>query len=190
MRFRDFDLTFLFAEYRVRCRKANLSSLLLRPDPNCARSSNQRERIIADDLGRTINVELDRIVGKRPDVAEFVVYAQHDASGIGSIANEARIIEQQSKLRVDTGPGILLRDRELAFPVAFQAQVAPFVKKLLQLDGEGGIPQVRKLFPIRICLSYQLVGNVELDVIAIGRDDGLRESIFRNMPRPWFLRPW
>ena len=70
----------------------------------------------------------------------------------------------------------LLRDDLLALNVAFNPQVSPLVKEFAEFDDEGCVLKMRELFAVGIDFGHQLVRDVELQMVAVGADHGLRKS--------------
>jgi hypothetical protein len=81
------------------------SWLWFRSDPNRSRSSDQRKRIIANDLTGAFQLELDRVVGKGPDRSEFVGNVQNQTSSVRTVGNELGVVRNKQKLRIDIVSG-------------------------------------------------------------------------------------
>ena len=73
-------------------------------------------------------------------------------------------------------PGMLLRDHLFSLDVALDPQVSPLVEQFSHFKDEGRVAKMRELLPVGIDIGDQLVVDVELEVVAIGAHDGLRES--------------
>src|SRR4051812_29607646 len=104
--------------------QSDLPRLLLAANPDCARSADQGKRIVADDLGRTFELEPNGVVGKRTNRAEFIGDAQDDSRAVSSISDQRGIIGSDGEIRIYAPAGHLLLDDFLAADVTFEAQVA------------------------------------------------------------------
>ena len=72
-------------------------------DPNRARSTDQRKRIVSDQSGRAGDREDDRIIGERANGAKLIRHPEHNPCGIGPIRNQGDVIRNQSEFAVDAG---------------------------------------------------------------------------------------
>ena len=149
------------------------SRLFFRANPDRAGAADQRERIVADNFRGPFQLQLDGIVRKRPDGAKFVGHAQNDASGIGAIGVETRVVGQQREFLIDTSAGHRLNDHLLAIDVALDSQVSPLEDGLLKSATNGGIAKVGKLGFVWIGFRHQLVGNIKFQVVAVRADQRL-----------------
>src|SRR5439155_20939090 len=75
----------LLSQVGMRSRQAHVPGLLFSADPNCAGAADQSKWIIADDLRRTIDVQLYCVIGKRLNRSEFICDAEDDASGVRTV---------------------------------------------------------------------------------------------------------
>src|SRR5215469_1006299 len=171
----NINRNFLLAQHGMRCCHSHLSGLLLRADPDCTSSSDQRERIVADDLSRAFDLELNRVVCKGADIVEFVGDSKHDTGRVSSVTDQAGVVRPKKELRINPSAGVAPRDCKLALDVSLETQVIPLVKELLQFHREGSIFQVWELHAVGVGFGNQLIGNVELHVVAVGADHGLRK---------------
>ena len=73
-------------------RESNRSRRLPRLDPNSSRASKQRERVIANNLAWSGNIECYRARGKRTSAAKLVSNTHDDASGVDAVTNEFAIV--------------------------------------------------------------------------------------------------
>src|SRR5438128_59605 len=129
--------------------QSDLPWLFLGTNPDCARSADQGERIVADDLGRTFELELNGVVGKRANRAEFISDAQNDSRTVSSISDQRGIVGCDGEIRIYAPAGHLLLDDLLAADVTFEAQVAPAMPQAGSgIDDERRIPQMLELVAI------------------------------------------
>lgn len=83
----NLDIDLLSAEYRMQPRQLYSSRLFFCAEPHCPSSPHQRKRIVSDNFGGTVNIQLDGVVGQRADSTKFVSDAQDDASCVRSVSN-------------------------------------------------------------------------------------------------------
>src|ERR1700751_562767 len=133
-------------------RQPDFASLLFRTDPNGPGPANERERVVADNLRRTFDLELDGIVRKGTNGIELIGHSQHDSRRIGSISDEVSVVGTKDEFRVNTSARVSLCDRELALIVSFEPKIAPLVKEFLQFDREWCVFEMRELGAIGIGL--------------------------------------
>src|SRR5580704_13162181 len=129
----DFNAQLLRAQLRMCRREPHRSRFFLRSNPDSARSADQRKGVVADNLRRAFQVQLDGVVCKWPDGAKFVGYAQNDAGGISAIRNESSVVRQQRKFLVDTSAGQRLNNHLLSVQIAFHAEISPVAHGVLQI---------------------------------------------------------
>ena len=67
------------------CRETHAAGLLLGANPDGAGAANHRERIVANQFGRALQVQLDGVVRKGPNRAELIGDAKNHARCIGAI---------------------------------------------------------------------------------------------------------
>src|ERR1035441_5141426 len=77
----DVEVDVLDAEDGVMGRETHLAGLLTGANPDGACAADQREGIIADEMGGAGELEADGVVGEGADGVEFVCDAQDDAGG-------------------------------------------------------------------------------------------------------------
>lgn len=61
-------------------------------DPHSPRSSNQRKWIVADNFAWSVNLQLNRIVGERPNGSKLICNPQDDSGGIGSVSDQGGVV--------------------------------------------------------------------------------------------------
>jgi hypothetical protein len=83
----NLELDVLRAEIGMVCGEAHFAGYFAGANPNGAGASDEREGIVADELSRAGELEVDGIVGEGTDGVEFVGNAQDNASGVGSVGN-------------------------------------------------------------------------------------------------------
>src|SRR5271165_392075 len=160
----------------MRSRQSNRSALLFGSNPYGAGATHQGKRILSDNFGRPLDFQLDSAGRERLDGIKLIGHAQDDASGIGAIADQARVIGQQHELLIDAFAGVALRDYLLSANVSLNAQVSPLMEELAHFDHKRGIAEVRELLPIRVYVRDQFIGNVELEMVAIRANDRLGKA--------------
>src|SRR5262245_712184 len=134
--------------------QSNFSRLLFGTHPDCASASDQGKRIVANNFRRPFDAELDCIVSKRTYCVEFIGDAQNYASSIGAIGDQSCVIGHEFKFLINSFAGIALRNHQLAADIAFEFQVPPLMKKLIQRNDEGRVAKMRELFSVGIGLGY------------------------------------
>ena len=110
------------------------AGLFLSANPDGAGAADQRERIVADDFGGAFHLQLDGIVGERPDGAEFVGNAQNDAGRVGSVGDELGVVGMQREFLVNAAAGKRFGNDLLALQVAVDAQVTPVADGTPQIN--------------------------------------------------------
>jgi len=121
----DIEVDVTGAEDGVMGGEAHLAGLLSGANPDGACASDERERIVADEMGGSGEFEADGIVGEGANGVEFVGDAQDNACGIGSVGDQRGVIGQQSEFLIDALAGKTARDDLLALDVSVDAQIAP-----------------------------------------------------------------
>src|ERR1700737_2544503 len=159
MRGSDFDVDHSHTQVWVNGPQSHFSRLLFGPNPNCTGSADQRERVLANDLCRSFQLESDGIIGKRPNCAEFVGDADHRAGRVGAVANQLLVIDDKIESRINALSGIALCNHLLALDVTLNAEVSPFVKDISELNDKGRVAKVGKLLPVGIRFSDQFAVN-------------------------------
>src|ERR1035437_872330 len=122
---RDLELDVLDAEVGVVRGEAHLAGFLGGANPDGAGAADEREGIVANQLGRAGEFEPDRVAGEGADGVELVCDAKHDAGGVGSIGNERCVIGQKREFLIDTLAGEAARNDLLALDVTVDSQIAP-----------------------------------------------------------------
>ena len=107
------------------CGQACGAGLFLCANPDGAGAADEREGIVADELGRAFELEGDGIVGEGADGAELVGDAEDDAGGVGAVGDERRVVGRQREFAVDAACRRGFGDDLLAVDVAVDAQIAP-----------------------------------------------------------------
>lgn len=146
------------------------AGLLLGTNPHSAGASDQRERIVANDFGRSFDLEPDGIIGEGANGAEFVSHADNNSGRISAVSDQLRIIGAQDKLAVHAAARKILGYDLLALDVPLDAQIAPLMKEISHFEDKRWISQMLKLVAVRIDLGHQLVIDVELQMVAVGAD--------------------
>ena len=146
----DFELELLGAEIGVGGGESYGAGFLFGADPDGAGAADQGEGIVADDFGGAIEGELDGVVGKGVDGAEFVGDAQDDAGGVGAVGVELGVVGKNSEFLIDAATGESFGDDLLALDVAFDAQVSPVANGSSQIGHKRGVAKMGKLGSVRI----------------------------------------
>src|SRR5205085_9327724 len=97
----ELNFYLLSPESRVSGLEHNFACLFLCANPNRSGSPNQRERIVANDLGWAFQFEFDGVVGEWTDGTELVGDAQHNAGGVGAVGDKLRIVGKQQEFCID-----------------------------------------------------------------------------------------
>jgi hypothetical protein len=168
----------------VFCGKAHGARLLTGANPDGAGASNERERIVADEVGGAFEGEGDGVVGIGANCAELIGNAQDDARGVGTIGAERVVVSKQSKFAVDAASGERFGDDLFSLHESVDAQIAPSGAVAVHVEDERGIFEVREFFAVGIGFGEEFPGifvvaagtRVQLEVIAVGADDGFGES--------------
>ena len=108
-----FELKRLGTQSWMLGRKMNRASLLFGADPDCPRATDQGKRIVADDLGRALQREVNGVVGVGADGVELICDTENDTGGVGPVGEQSRIVRQDRELAVNSATRKRLRDDQL-----------------------------------------------------------------------------
>ena len=102
----------LLAQPRMLRGQNHRPSILLRTNPDRARPTYQRKRIIPKYLRRPLQRQRNRITRIRPNIVELIRHPKHHPRRIGPIRNQRRIVRQQRELLVQPASRIFPRDHQ------------------------------------------------------------------------------
>ena len=107
--------------------EAHFARCLSSTDPHRAGTSNEGERVVADELRWPFEREGDGSIGVGANGTELVGGAEDDARRVRSVGAQFQIVGKQNELAVGSAAGEGLRDDLLAADEPVDAKVAPNV---------------------------------------------------------------
>src|SRR6185369_8496312 len=173
------------SERRVVCRQPYESGARLRLDPDCAHATEQRERVLADDFGRPLQVQRNCRVGKRPDRAKFIRDFQYNARRIDAVADQLAIVRLDEKLLVHTFAGQPSSNHNFAADVTLDLQITPTAAEgRANVRDKRRVREIAEVLLVRIDVRHQTIADVDLQVLAVRANHRDVEALVAIAARP------
>ena len=171
------------------CFQHNRACALPSADPHSARTGHEGEWVVANQVCRPRELELNGVIRNRTNATELVGHTQHDSGAVCAIGSQFEIVRPNLKFAVDSTSGEGPGDNLVAFEIAIDPQITPVADGFfIERNGEGSVAEMRELLAVRVGFGELLEAfaavEEELDVIAVRADEGHGEAGVFVVARP------
>jgi hypothetical protein len=141
------------------------------------RGSNERERVVPDEFGWAVQLEMDCVICKGSNGAKFIRDAENHSGRIRAVRGKRGFIGHDGEFRIHSPARHSFFYYFVSIDVAFDPQISPpMAQPGASIQDEGRITKMLELCSIRISLGDQLVIDVKLQVLAIGAENRLGKA--------------